>query len=327
MSAPTGYVPLVEVIRSGAVESVHHGAAVMVSADGSIEWSVGDPAAMVYPRSANKPMQVLAMLGAGLELPADLLAIACASHSGETCHLEGVRRLLALGGLDETALANTPEQPDDPAARVERIRAGLGPSSITQNCSGKHAAMIVTCVVNGWPTESYLTSTHPLQRLISTTISQLVGRDELEFGVDGCGAPAHRLGLDELARCFGTIASGAAGPNARAVSDAMRARPDLVGGTLNPVTAFMKAVPGLLLKDGAEGVYAAALPDGRAAAFKIADGADRARPVTLAAVLAAWGIDVEPFREVWDRPVLGHGRVVGAIVAAEPLLGVKRVNR
>lgn len=319
MTAAGGYVPLVRVMRSGAVESVHHGAVVVLRADGEIDWSIGDADAWVFPRSANKPMQGLAMSAAGLVLPSDLLALACASHLGEPVHLDGVRRLLARAGLTEDDLENTPDQSAGIAARDDRIRAGLGPAAVAQNCSGKHAAMLVTCVMNGWPTRGYLAPDHPLQQLVTSTIAELIGRPDLEAGVDGCGAPAHRLGLRELAWCYSQLASGAAGPAGLAIRDAMGAHPELVGGTGHDVTGFLRGVPGLLVKDGAEGVYAAALPDGRAMALKIADGAARARPVVVAAVLAAWGIDVAPLREVWDIPVLGHGRPVGRVEAMDAL--------
>lgn len=319
MSAGAGYEPVAVTVRSGRIESVHHGAVVVLGADGAVEAMIGDADAPVYPRSSNKPMQALALLRAGLVATPPALALACASHSGEDVHLDVVRGVLAAAGLGEGALGNTPDQPLSEAACTARLRAGDGPTSLTQNCSGKHAAMLATCVANGWPTDGYLDPDHPVQLAITRTLGELIGRSEVEAGVDGCGAPAHLLSLRELATCFGAIASGAAGAAGTEVATAMRTHPDLVGGTGRDVTGFMRAVPGLLAKDGAEGVYAASLADGRCIALKIADGAGRARPVVLAAALARLGVPVGEFAEVWEQPVLGHGRPVGRVEAVGPL--------
>ena len=98
-----------------------------------------------------------------------------------------------------------------------------------------------------------------------------------------------------------------------AVHRAMTTHPDLVGGPHRDVTLLMRAVPGLLVKDGAEGVQVAALPDGRAVALKIADGAARARaPVTIAA-LRSIGVDLAT--DVVVESVYGHGRPVGSVRA------------
>src|SRR5699024_9063531 len=129
---------------------------------------------------------------------------------------------------------------------------------------------------------------------------------------DGCGAPLPSTTTTGLARAFAALATAAPGTAEHTVARAMRAHPHLVGGTGRDVTAAMVQLPGLIAKDGAEGVYAAALPDGRAVALKVADGASRARPVALAAALAALG--EEPEDDGWDWaqvPVLGHGRPVG----------------
>ena len=149
MPAP---VVVAEVVRSGFVEGHHHGSVVALAADGTPAWSVGDVTSPVLPRSCNKPLQALGMVRLGLDLPPELLALACASHSGEPFHLDGVRRILALGDLDVSALQTPPDYPLDDAAKVAAIRAGEEPSSLAMNCSGKHAAMLLTCVVNGWDT-------------------------------------------------------------------------------------------------------------------------------------------------------------------------------
>ncbi len=113
-----------EIVRSGFVEGHHYGSVVALAADGTVDWSVGAVDQPMLPRSCNKPLQALAMVRLGLDLPDDLLALVCASHSGEPFHIDAVRRTLAAVGLDETALQTPPDYPLDDDARVEAIRAG-----------------------------------------------------------------------------------------------------------------------------------------------------------------------------------------------------------
>ncbi len=233
------------------------------------------------------------------------LALACASHAGTAGHLAVVESTLATVGLDVSVLANTPALPLDGAAADAAIVAGVAPSSLMQNCSGKHAAMVATCVVNGWPLEGYLAVDHPLQLAMTAHIDGLVGRTTY-IGVDGCGAPAHMMTLVELANAFGKLASSGS-----RVAAAMTAHPDLVGGPGRDVTRLMNLVPGLMAKDGAEGVFAAAMPDGRCAAVKVSDGATRASGVVIAATLRAIGIDIDPSQ--FSTPTLGHGHQVGEV--------------
>ena len=152
-------------------------------------WSVGDVESPILPRSCNKPIQALGMVRAGLDLPPDLLALACASHSGEPFHIEGVRRILASAGLSEADLQTPPDYPLDDAAREQVIREGGSKAPVLMNCSGKHAAMLATCAANGWPTETYLDPEHPVQQAIAATFAELTGEPVAVTAVDGCGAP------------------------------------------------------------------------------------------------------------------------------------------
>jgi L-asparaginase II len=305
------------VVRSGFVESVHHGVVAATDADGRVVLARGDVDAPVFPRSSNKPLQAAAMVRAGLDLDDDLLALACASHSGEPYHLEGVLRMLAGAGLDESALQNTPDRPIDQAERERWIAEGRPPSSLGQNCSGKHAAMLSTCQVNGWSTDDYLDPGHPLQRAIAETVAELAGEPVAATGVDGCGAPVMAISTAGLARAFGRIAAADPETAEGAVAHAIRTRPEYLGGTGRDVTALVRGVPGLIAKDGAEAVYAVGLADGRGLALKITDGNQRARTVVAAAALASMGVDLpDDVRAVLeDVPVLGHGNPVGAVVA------------
>jgi L-asparaginase II len=308
-TAAAAFVPLAIVSRSGADESVHFGAAVALGPDGSIVFRAGDPTLVIYPRSSNKPMQASAMLSLGVNLTDQQLALACASHAGTPEHLAVVQSTLASVGLDVSALANTPTLPLDVVAAESAIAAGAEPSSLMQNCSGKHAAMVATCVVNGWPITGYLAMDHPLQMAINQHFDHLVGITT-HLGVDGCGAPAHMMTLSGLAAAFGALASSES-----RVASAMSSYPDLVGGPGRDVSRLMKLVPGLMAKDGAEGVFAAAMPDGRCAAVKLSDGSSRASGVVIAATLRAIGVDIDP-AQLGD-PILGHGQVVGTIRPAD----------
>ncbi|MEI8239930.1 MAG: asparaginase [Actinomycetota bacterium] len=319
MARPDDFVPVAIASRNGADESVHFGAVVALGPSGAVEFAVGNPHASVFPRSANKPMQAVAMVRAGLDLPPELLALVCASHDGLPMHIDAAKRILATAGLDPTALANTASLPLDADEARSTLVAGGGATPLLMNCSGKHSGMLATCVRNGWAHDaSYLDIGHPLQRAITDTIDELSDESHAFIGVDGCGAPAHMFSLVGLARSFAALASGRAGDAGNSVYAAMTHYPQMVGGPTRDVTLLMRSVPGLLAKDGADGVYAAALPDGRAVAVKIADGGDRARPPVMVAALRSLGVDVSEAAPLLEERILGHGQPVGVVRAVQP---------
>lgn len=312
----TDSVVLAEVVRSGFVEGRHWGSLVVLDGDGSIAAALGDPQSVVLPRSANKPMQAAAMVDAGLDVPAHLLALAAASHSGESFHLAGVREILSAAGLTDDALQTPPELPYGVATRAEWIRSGRPASRVAMNCSGKHAAMLATCVLRGWDVATYLDPDHPLQIAIARFISDVADEPLDVVGVDGCGAPLVGLSLIGLARAFHRHVVDDETDPTRRVADAMRNFPEWVGGTDRDVTDLMRGVHGLLAKDGAEAVYAAALPDGRSVALKIDDGGQRARPVVMASVLIRLGLRSPVLEQQSTEPLLGGGAVVGELRAS-----------
>ncbi|WP_085871001.1 MULTISPECIES: asparaginase [unclassified Nocardioides] len=322
----SGPVVVAELVRSEFVEGHHYGSVVALDSTGAVAWSVGSVAEPILPRSSNKPIQALGMVRMGLDLPPDLLALACASHSGEPFHVEGVRRILASAGLDEAALRTPPDYPLDDEAREAVIRAGGHRSSIQMNCSGKHAAMLATCVVNGWDTATYLDADHPLQRGIRTVFEEVTGEPVVAVAVDGCGAPLLSTSLVGLAGAFRRIALGLDGADrpdtaSARVAEAIRRHPEFVSGTRRDELALLTAIPGAIGKAGAESCYAVALPDGRAFALKTDDGAARVRPVVMAEALRRSGVDNEPgvdgeaVRRTGVVPLLGGGQPVGEIRA------------
>jgi L-asparaginase II len=316
MSIP---VVVAELVRSGFVEGHHYGSVVALDRDGAVEWSVGSVDQPILPRSSNKPLQALAMVRLGLELPSELLALACASHSGEPFHLDGVRRILAGVGLTEDALQTPPDYPLEEVVRDAVVAAGGQRTRLQMNCSGKHAAMLATCVVNGWDTDTYLDPEHPLQQATRATFEELTGEAAV-VAVDGCGAPLLSTSLTGLARAFSALAVAEDGPERR-VADAIRQHPAWVSGTRRDECTLLTAIPGAIGKMGAESCFALALDDGRAIALKVDDGAMRAWPVVLVAALRRSGVDREPgvdgdaVRRVGEAPLLGGGDRVGEIRA------------
>ncbi|MFI6686291.1 asparaginase [Streptomyces sp. NPDC050485] len=306
---------LAEVVRSGFVEGRHRGSLVVLAADGSVELALGDPAALVFPRSSNKPMQAAAVLRAGLDLSGERLAIAAASHSGEGFHLDLVRTMLAEHGLTPDDLQTPPDLPLDAAEAEAYLAAGHIRERLTMNCSGKHAAMLAACKLNGWDLAGYLDPAHPLQRLVHDCVESAAGEPVSVVGTDGCGAPLMAISLTGLARAFRTFATAEAGSPEGRVAAAMRAHPEYVAGTRRPDTWLMREVPGALSKMGAEAVQAVALPDGRALAFKVDDGAIRSLGPILARALQLLGVDSPVVDRIGRAPLLGGAAVVGEIRA------------
>ena len=298
-------VVVAEIVRSGFVEGHHYGSVAALDADGRLAWSVGNVESAILPRSCNKPLQAVGMLRAGLDLDGDLLALASASHSGETFHLEGVRRILGAAGLDESALQTPPDYPIDDQAREEYIRAGGEKSSIAMNCSGKHAAMLATCVANGWDTATYLDAGHPLQVAIAEAFADLTGEKVEVVAVDGCGAPLLSTSLTGLARAFRALSLATEGPEKR-VADAIRAFPEFTSGTRRDESALLRAIPGAIGKAGAESCHVIGLADGRAVALKTDDGAARVRPVLMAAALERLGVTGESWVDARRRTTDGR---------------------
>ena len=295
--------------RNGVDESFHHGTVVVADPSGC-RALVGDIDTVIYPRSSLKPLQTTAMLDAGLRLDSRGLALACASHDGSPAHLAVVREVLAGAGRSEADLATTPDLPYDRGEAERVLAAGGGRTSLQMNCSGKHAAMIATCVAAGWPVDGHLEPDHPLQVHIAAIVERLTG-DVAHIGVDGCGAPTHAVPIGGLALAISAIAA-----ERGKVWSAMTAHPELVGGPERPVSVLMRAVPGLMAKDGAEGVFVAGLLDGRAVVVKISDGASRAAAVVAAAALRTLGVDVpDEVDALLAPPVLGGGRTVGRVRA------------
>jgi L-asparaginase II len=299
---------LAEYVRDGVVESVHRGYLVALNSDGSVNLELGNIDQLIFPRSTIKSIQGAAMVRAGLKLEPRLLALGCSSHSGSEEHLTAVREILAMANLDESALQC---MLDKPLGEPERRAWGEKPATrISMNCSGKHAAMLLTCVTNGWPTENYLDPAHPLQVAIKTELEALAGETITLTSTDGCGAPLFLISVIGLARAIRAITIST-DPIHQSVLDAARAFPEMVAGKGRLTTQMIEAVPGLYMKDGAEAVEVASMPDGRTLVFKVSDGSLRPFRVLVHAGLKRLGID-----SLYEAEnVLGGDRVIGTIRA------------
>ncbi len=311
-----GGAPVAEAVRSGFAESFHHGSVAVLDAGGRLVAAAGDPHGAVFPRSSNKLMQAVGMLRVGFA-PADdaELALTAASHHGQPMHTERVRAMLTRAGLSPDALACPADLPIDPETR----RQVALPEPLYMNCSGKHTGMLLTCVAAGWPVDGYTDPSHPLQQALRREVERLSGETVAATGVDGCGAPVLAISLTGLARAFLAAVDAAAETPERRVADAMRRHPELVSGTGAADARLMRAIPGLLSKQGAEGVAVAAVPGVGAVALKVDDGAERARLPVMVAALAWLGLRGEQLDAVGAAPVLGGGRPVGAIRALDAI--------
>ena len=290
---------VVEVTRGGRVESAHRGAGIVVDADGAVLFTFGDVNRLVFPRSAAKPMQALPLIESGaaekFALGEAELALACGSHSGEPVHVEIAAGMLAKAGLPEAALGCGVQWPLGAEAERALARTGAEPSQLHNNCSGKHAGFLCAACAQGIATESYVEADHPLQREVTAAIEGvcLERLDDSRRGTDGCAIPVYALPLAALALGYARLATGRGLAPVRAAAGkrllaAMAARPDLVAGTGRFDTRAMTLLRGrAVTKTGAEGVFAAALPElGLGLAVKADDGATRAAETMIAALIA-----------------------------------------
>jgi len=323
--ATTDAVELAVVERSGFIESRHSGVAIVLSADGTVVEQLGDAAALVLPRSSLKPLQALAMLTAGLQLDGERLGLATASHSGTDRHVSVVRDILDSAGLGEDALGCPPAWPGDQRTRDELVREGSEPARVRMNCSGKHAAMLATCVANGWDAATYLDSEHPLQAHIRDVIERLVGEKMAAPAIDGCGAPVYAMSLLGLARAIHRIGnSSTSSPfalhrSAGALVHAVRENPWTIDGPDRPDTVVIERL-GVFAKGGAEGVMVMTAPNGTTVALKMLDGSGRAATAVALRLLERAGAlapaDVADAMSKLSLSVLGGGTPVGAISPA-----------
>ena len=302
-------VQLAYLTRAGLIESRHHGLVCLTGPDGKLIQEHGNSRKLIYPRSAVKMLQALAMRRSGLKLTGAQLAMSSASHQGTSEHTDIVLSILADAGLTESDLMCPVAWPGNAAARA----AATGETKAAFNCSGKHAGFLATCVENSWDTKTYLQPEHPLQKLIVEVIEEFSEEKIPHSTFDGCGAPLHAMSLQGLARAVGKFAATEV-----EIRDAMLANPWVVDDRGASDTLVMEK--GMLAKIGAEGVFVIGLSSGHGVAVKVADGS--MRPAGLAAIkmLANNGLlDQKSYQELFQKlsvEALGGDQVVGRLEPA-----------
>jgi L-asparaginase II len=315
-------VPLTQVVRDGLVESMHLGDVAVCDASGRVIAFAGDPERILFGRSCEKPIQGAVSFQAMDEpddLPDDLVAVMCASHNGEPKHVAAVRRLLRRGHVRISALQN----PRD------RMQGGRRPP-IYDNCSGKHAAMLVASAHRGWDLTTYRSRSHPLQRRVRRAVAAATDVERPRIGVDGCGLPVHGVPLRAMATMYARLADperlGALAPSVDRMVRGMLALPFLVGGTRRLDTDIMTATGNVLAKEGAEGLVCATLTaQGLGVALKCLDGSwRRAAPAVIAVLRDLDAIAAEAVEALASHarlPVLGGDEVHGSV---EAVVGLRR---
>ncbi|MGB8602431.1 MAG: asparaginase [Rhizomicrobium sp.] len=294
---------LVEITRGSLIESVHRGSLAIADADGVIRFARGDVQSLTAPRSALKPVQALPLIETGaaehFSVSDEEVALACSSHSGEAMHISRIAAWLKRIGCSEADLACGPHAPFDENIRIGMALRGEVPTSLHNNCSGKHAGFLTVAQHLGAGPVSYIHADHAVQKEVAATVRRLSGVENLPYVVDGCAAPNFCLSLTGFSRALARMAGGKTKGAVRIFS-AMTTFPELVAGTGRSCTALMRACHGrAAVKSGAEGVYAAFIPEsGLGVALKIDDGTGRASETVMAAVLAGLGVagpDIQPF--------------------------------
>jgi L-asparaginase II len=327
---------LVDVWRGPLVESRHRGAVAVADADGASVLTLGDVSAAVFPRSAIKALQALALVESGAadryRLNDEELALACASHSGEPAHVDGVSRMLAKSGLDASALACGVHWPINQAAAFALAKTGA-PTALHNNCSGKHAGFLCLACAMGIDHADYWRPDHPVQQSVCGVLEDLTGA---RLGpecraVDGCSVPTWAIPLKNLAHAFAKFGTGRGLSSERAAAAArLRAacakHPWHVAGTGRFCTEIMKLFGArVFVKTGAEGVFCGALPEqGLGIAVKCDDGAGRAAEVIIATIIGRFLPLKEAERTAlsrFTRPTLHNwnGIEVGALRVTDAL--------
>ncbi len=305
-AASKGHVPLVEVIRAGRLECVHYGSVAICDARGGLLAAHGNPEQPTFLRSSAKPFQAVTVVRTGAAdrwgFTAEELALCCASHGAQPLHLTVVHSMLAKCGLTPDDLRCGPHAPMHTPSADALVRDGKKPEPIHNNCSGKHAGMLAVCRHQGWPTATYLSADHPLQRANVESMAAFAGlqASEIPLGVDGCGVPTFYLPLARVATAFARLACdheklGSYLAPAQRIVQAMAAYPVQVSTEGHFGAQLLQHVGKHVVgKGGAEGVFGAGLiGKGVGVAIKISDGGGRAIAPVMVRLLEQLLPDVE----------------------------------
>jgi L-asparaginase II len=274
---------IARVYRGPHVESFHTGSIAVVDSQGHLLAFAGDPNFRTSLRSSAKPFQAIPLLEYGgaeeFELSGEEIALTCASHGGEPLHVSTAGAMLRKGEFDESDLLCGAHMPYDEKSAAELRASGEEPSPLHNNCSGKHAGMLLATRVMDVPSARYIDPDHPIQVLMRSTLAEFagVGSDEIPMAIDGCGVPAFYLSLYRTAFAYARLMAGSIeryADSAGQVVEAMTSFPYHVAGAWSITTPLMQAFGGeLLAKEGAEGLYAMALAPALTERLEVADDA------------------------------------------------------
>jgi L-asparaginase II len=309
---------LVDVTRGSMVESRHRGAIAVLDAKGRVAEQAGDIDQPIYPRSAIKPLQTILLVETGAfdryGLTDEHLTLASASHNGEPMHVDRVLAWLDEIDLSVDDLECGKQMPLHGPSAEALVKAGVSPTAAHNNCSGKHSSFLTVCLHMGWPTKGYTKPDHPVQQALLKLFEDLADTSLAggPRGTDGCGIPVFGYTLRQMALALARLADPAdlSAPRAEAclrIQAAIPKHPLLIAGTGRWDSAVLAAVgKNLVVKGGAEGVHAAALPSkGLGIALKIDDGAGRASQIALGKALQQHGALTEAqIKTLQDQLVL-----------------------
>jgi len=318
------------------VESIHDVVLCAVDSRGETLLAYGDVEDFpVFLRSSAKPFIAATVIAAGARerfgLEPREIAVMAGSHGGQPFHVEAVQSILRKIDMPENALQCGTHAPYNAAAALELERAGVAPSVLHNNCSGKHAGILALCKIMHTDPQTYLDENNPAEQRILEFCARVSGLavSEMPIGVDGCGIPVYALPLRNAALSFMRLATleGVSGEDSAAlavVRDAMIAFPEYVSGTGEFDARLMQTGEGAIVsKAGAEGVQAAGVL-GRdiGVVCKVLDGAARARgPAFLAALRRLGLLSPAQLTKLADleRGIVYNraGRAVGDIRARE----------
>lgn len=327
---------LVENYRGDFLECIHRGAFAVVDFTGEVLRAAGDVKRPLYMRSAAKPLQALPVIESGAAdefgLSPREIAVAASSHSGCKIHTRAVEEILTKAGLKIENLLCGIHAPAHPSERERLIREGIAPSPLHNNCSGKHAGMLVLAKFLGASLEDYVSPEHPVQKLIRQTIAEMAGAQpqDIKVGIDGCGAPAFLLSLEKMALAYARLArpeglrvglSAERASAAQRITGAIEKFPEMVAGPGRFTTDLIETCGGkLFAKGGALGVFCVGVPEkGLGMALKIDDGSGPAYyPLVVEILRRLEVLDEEELAalESYRRPLIKNwrGEVVGEVV-------------
>ncbi|MCB0710820.1 MAG: asparaginase [Ignavibacteriae bacterium] len=327
-------LPLAYSTRNDLVEGVYRGAIAVTNAAGDLLFSLGDPNYRTFLRSSIKMIQAIPVIESGaadrFEFNDAMLSICCASHTAADYHVQTVRKMLERIGLGEGALKCGGHLPEDQDMRDRLIRLEGTPTAIYNNCSGKHAGMLATCIANDWPTDGYLQETHPLQQHILELVAEYCGLDQsdIPLGIDGCSLPTYFVPLQSAARAAARFMAKAVeeGSAEQRLMRGMANHPEMVYTEGGYDTELIRVFKGrCYAKRGAMGVMIVGIdtPNGPVGiAAKMEDGENKPMSVVMTAVLHQLGLISREESSILDRfqssPITNwNGTHVGEIKSAE----------